>query len=127
MTKKTKDGERYMTQAEAKEFLNEVLTIVENELKGCCSVRTYQERMRGQVWGEGVTVDTCYEEGQGSFIDTRTICYHLCCLGGKAILRHECVEDYGMGTMTMPFYGSAKEAADYLLEEFRECFDDEDN
>ena len=121
-----KDEERWETVKVAHDFLEEVTAIVEKELDSFACVRMYQERMRGVVWSEGVMVDTSYDEAQGMFLNTRSISIHRRCEDGPLMfIRYESNEDGG--TSTMPFHGSAKEAADYLLEEFRECFDDEDD
>lgn len=126
MAKAGKDNERYETIERAKKFIEEVGTIVENELDGFCTIRYWQERMRGQVWSEGVTVDIDYEEGQGTFIDTRTISYGVRSQDEKvAFLRYESTDGYSM--TTMPFHGSVQEAADYLMKPFRKCFNEDED
>lgn len=126
MAKAGKDNERYETIERAKKFLEEVGAIVENELDGFCTIRYWQERMRGQVWSEGVTVDIDYEEGQGTFLDTRTISYGVRSQEEKvAFLRYESTD--GQSMTNMPFHGSVQEAADYLMEPFRKCFNEDEN
>jgi hypothetical protein len=123
------DSEHYMTVAAARRYMDEVLQIVENELNGFSSLRTYQERHGGYVWGEGVTIDCDMEEGNGTFFKTRSICYNVRSQEGKlAYIRRMSTNDRGYGD-NLPFMGTAKEAADYLLEPYRAYFheDEEDD
>jgi len=121
------DSEHYMTRSAAQHYLEEVQEIVEKEMDGFCSIRTYQERHGGMIWGEGVTVDCDMEEGNGTFIETRTICYHVRCQSGKlAYIRRNSHNAAGYGD-DLPFMGDAKAAADYLLEPYRAYYhEDED-
>lgn len=116
------DREHYMCAAAAKRYLDEVLAIVEKVLDGTYSIRTYQERAGGCMWGEGIIVDCDMEEGNGSFIETRTICYHLRSQKSKlAYIRRMSTNERGYGD-DLPFMGDAKAAADYLLEPYRNYF-----
>lgn len=120
------DREHYMTRDAARRYMDEVLTIVEKELHGYYSLRTYQERHGGYVWGEGLTVDCDMEEGNGTYIETRSIAYHVQCQDGKlAYIRKMATNERGYGD-NLPFMGDAKAAADYLLEPYRAYFCDDD-
>lgn len=118
-----KIDENYMTIAEAKAFVKEVCAIVEREYDGGWAVRTYQHRVRGKVWQEGVSVDLDYDEGQGTFINTRTISYGVRCHEDDiAFIRKQSMDGNYIGE-NVPFFGTAQQAADYLLEEFRTMFE----
>lgn len=119
------DGEHYMSKAAARRYLDEVIERVEKELDGFCSIRTYQERHGGQVWGEGVTVDCDMEEGNGTFIETRSICYHVRCQSGNlAYIRK--MNTIGRSYGDLHFMGDAKAAADYLLEPYRAYYHEDE-
>ena len=119
--------ERKMTIAQAKAFMAEVQAIVEREDHGHCDYQTYQHRHQGAVWGEGISVDVSYDEDHGCYHETVGIHYYVQQHDGEGVacLRQDSREG-GVLANDKPFYGSAKEAADYLLKDYRECFDDED-
>jgi len=120
------DSEHYMTRDAARRYMDEVLEIVEKEMDGFGSIRTYQERHGGHVWGEGLTVDCNMEEGNGTYIETRSICYHVRSQEGKvAYIRRTSTNERGYGD-DLPFMGDAKAAADYLLEPYRAYFHTDD-
>ena len=111
-------SEHYMRVDVAQRYLLEVV----KQVSPFCAVRTYQEYEGGRLWSEGVTIDCDMEEGNGTYIETRTICYNVRSEEGKlAYIRRRSTNAAGYGD-DVPFMGDAKEAADYLLEPYRNYF-----
>lgn len=120
-----KHGENWMAIAQARAFLIDVCAIVEREDHGFCDYQVYQNRHNGAIWGEGIRVDTG-ESAHGCYFNYVGICYyvnHHDENGGRACIRRIKMED-GCISTDLPFHGSAQEAADYLLENYRKYYED---
>jgi hypothetical protein len=115
--------ENIMTIAEAKEYLAKLLAIVEAEDHGHVTVRTYQDRHLGAIWGEGVVVDCTFGSGDGTFLDCASIHYYVRHHedGGKACLRRGYRED-GEIRADVPFHGCVEDAAEEILCHYRDYY-----
>lgn len=112
--------ENYMTIEQAKSYLYDVHAIVEKEIVSyCASVRTYQERYAGRIVGEGIVMDVNFDNASGSYLDTRTI-YYKVHRDRKVIVRYS--SSIEQRFTDLPMHGTPQEAADYLLQDYREIF-----
>ena len=116
MKKNLEVGENIISLSEAKEYMAQVLDILEWGLQ-YDTIRTYQRRQGGCVWEEGIVVE--YED-ENDRTKTANVHYYVREQAdehgdGKACLRfgRYCGE-HGYESSDMPFYGTAEDAADFL-------------
>jgi hypothetical protein len=116
MKKRIEVGENIISLSEAKEYMAEVLDILEWGVQ-YDTIRTYQRRQGGYVWEEGIVVE--YEDSNDR-TKSANVHYYVREQGdehdsGKACLRfgRYCGKE-GYESSDMPFYGTAEDAADFL-------------
>ena len=122
--------ERKMTIGEAQAFLIDVMTIVEKEMPPYMETQVWQRRQGGVKWSEGFLVDysSWSDYDLAPLSDTYGIHYYVQCHDDDiALLRYDRKEN-GHITADMPFHGSVREAADYMMQEWKkykqECSED---
>ena len=125
MSKRIEVGENRLSVSEAREYMTEVLDIVEWGVRSD-TIRTYQRRYAGTVCEEGICVE--YEDDETGRTMTANVHYYV---QGEdwACLRFGRDEGKpGYAGSDLPFYGTAEDAADFLTgwlaERWRESEDD---
>ena len=115
--------ENIMTIEQASYFVAKVMCLVSEEDNGHVDVQVAQHLHLGAIWGESVSVDTGHDNNEGTFEDTVSISYYVQHHedGGAACLRMG-KRERGNICRDMPFFGTPKEAADYLLEDYRNYY-----
>lgn len=112
-----KVGENIISLSEAKDYMAEVLDILEWGLH-YDTIRTYQRRQGGYVWEEGIVVE--YKNDDSGRTKSANVHYYVRTQdddheAGKACLRFGRDNgEYGYSSSDIPFYGTAEDAADFL-------------
>lgn len=117
--------ERVMTIAQAQEFVGKVLAIIEDIMPSMCDIETRKIRRGGRVQEERVVIDYSDDYERLPGYQTYAISYYVMSHEDDvAAIRKEQVRE-GAYLTTEPFEGAPEDAADYLLAELREGYNED--
>ena len=117
--------ERVMTIAQAQEFVGKVLAIIEDVMPSMCDIETRKIRRGGRVQEERVVIDYSDDYERMPGYQTYAISYYVMSHEDNvAAIRKEQVRE-GAYLTTEPFEGTPEDAADYLLAELCEGYNEE--